>query len=208
MALTFVSLGSIIGSGWPLSPLTAAVSAGGSSIVSWLLAGVIIGLLALVHAELGAAYPLTGGTARWPGLAFGSLGGFTAGWAGWLGTVTLGPIEVEAALSYLNNKWPKLINDVGGALTPTGLAVATVLMLLFTVINVLGVRWLAGMNTITVLWKIAVPLTTVIALMWISFQGSNFTAGGGFAPTAPMECSRLCPWVLCSRCRALNKRRM
>jgi len=46
MALMFVSLGSIIGSGWLLGALTAATSAGGASIVSWLLAGVIIVLLA------------------------------------------------------------------------------------------------------------------------------------------------------------------
>ncbi|MEO7196324.1 MAG: APC family permease [Pseudonocardiaceae bacterium] len=181
MALTFVSLGSIIGSGWLLGALTAATSAGGASIVSWLLAGVIIILLALVHAELGATYPLAGGTARWPRLAFGSLGGFTAGWVAWLQSVAAVPIEVEAALSYLNHQWHGLINPVG-ALTPTGLGVATGLMLLFTVINILGVRWLADSNTITVFWKVAVPVLTVVALLWMSHRFSNFTAGGGFAP--------------------------
>lgn len=180
-ALTFVSLGSIIGSGWLLGALTAASSAGGASILSWLLAGVIIVLLALVHSELGATYPLAGGTAQWPRLAFGSLGGFTAGWAAWLQAVTTGPIEVEAALSYLDHKWHGLINNTG-ALTTTGLVTATVLMLLFAVINVLGVRWLADSNTIAVLWKIAVPLLTVGVLIAISFRASNFTAGGGFAP--------------------------
>jgi amino acid transporter len=181
IGLMFVSLGSIIGSGWLLGALTAASAAGGASIVSWLLAGVIIVLLALVHAELGAAYPLTGGTGRWPRLAFGSLGGFTAGWVAWLQAVTLAPIEVEAALSYLDHQWHGLINTVG-ALTHTGLGVATALMLLFTIINVLGVRWLAGSNTLTVLWKTAVPVLTLIVLIVVSFHASNFTAGGGFAP--------------------------
>ncbi|HEX4100074.1 MAG TPA: APC family permease, partial [Pseudonocardiaceae bacterium] len=181
MALMFVSLGSIIGSGWLLGALTAATSAGGASIVSWLLAGVIIVLLALVHSELGAAYPLAGGTGRWPRLAFGSLGGFTAGWVAWLQAVTIAPIEVEAALSYLDHKWHGLINDVG-ALTPKGLGAATALMLLFTVINVLGVRWLAESNRIAVLWKVAVPVLTVVVLIVVSFKASNFTAGGGFAP--------------------------
>jgi amino acid permease len=63
-SLMFISLGSIIGSGWLLGALTAAKAAGGASLISWLVAGVIIILLALVHAELGAAYPLAGGTAR------------------------------------------------------------------------------------------------------------------------------------------------
>lgn len=181
LALMFLSLGSIIGSGWLLGALTAATSAGGASIVSWVLAGVIIVLLALVHSELGAAYPLAGGTARWPRLAFGSLAGFTVGWVAWLQAVTIAPIEVEAALSYLDHKWHGLIDAVG-ALTSRGLAVATALMLLFTVINILGVRWLAGSNTITVLWKIAVPVLTVAVLLVVSFRLSNFTAGGGFAP--------------------------
>jgi amino acid transporter len=181
MALMFVSLGSIIGSGWLLGALTAATSAGGASIVSWVLAGVIIVLLALVHSELGAAYPLAGGTARWPRLAFGSLGGFTAGWLAWLQAVTIAPIEVEAALSYLDHKWHGLINNAG-ALTTMGLGVAAALMLLFTVINIRGVRWLAESNRIAVLWKIAVPVLTVGVLIAVSFRTSNFTAGGGFAP--------------------------
>ena len=181
LALMFLSLSSIIGSGWLLGALTAAKSAGGASIVSWVLAGVIIALLALVHSELGAAYPLVGGTARWPRLAFGSLGGFTAGWLAWLQATTIAPIEVEAALSYLDHKWHGLIDTVG-ALTSRGLAVATALMLLFTVINILGVRWLAGSNTVTVLWKLAVPVLTVGVLIVVSFRASNFTAGGGFAP--------------------------
>lgn len=181
MALMFVSLGSIIGSGWLLGALTAATSAGGASLVSWVLAGVIIVLLALVHSELGAAYPLAGGTARWPRLAFGSLGGFTAGWVAWLQAVTIAPIEVEAALSYLDHKWHGLINEAG-ALTTTGLGVAVALMLLFCIINVLGVRWLAESNRIAVLWKVAVPVVTVVVLIVVSFHVSNFTAGGGFAP--------------------------
>jgi amino acid transporter len=181
MALMFVSLGSIIGSGWLLGALTAATSAGGASIVSWLLAGVIIVLLALVHSELGAAYPLAGGTGRWPRLAFGSLGGFTAGWVAWLQAVTIAPIEVEAALSYLDHKWHGLINDMG-ALTPMGLGAAAALMLLFTIINILGVRWLAESNRIAVLWKVAVPILTIVVLIVVSFRASNFTAGGGFAP--------------------------
>jgi amino acid transporter len=181
MALTFVSLGSIIGSGWLLGALSAATAAGGASIVSWVLAGLIIVLLALVHAELAAAYPFAGGTARWPRLAFGSLGGFTAGWLAWLQAVTIAPIEVEAALGYLDHKWHGLINN-GGELTARGLAVAVALMAVFTTINLLGVRWLAESNKIAVLWKIAVPVLTIGVLIVVSFRVSNFTAGGGFAP--------------------------
>ncbi|MGH3782125.1 MAG: amino acid permease [Pseudonocardiaceae bacterium] len=43
-------------------------------------------------------------------------------------------------------------------------------------------RWLAESNRIAVLWKVAVPVLTVVVLIVVSFQASNFTAGGGFAP--------------------------
>ncbi len=181
VSLMFISLGSIIGSGWLLGALTAAKAAGGASIISWLLAGVIIILLALVHAELGSAYPLAGGTARFPRLAFGSIAGFTAGWVAWLQAVTIAPIEVEAALSYLDHIWPGLV-DENGALVGKGLVLAVVLMLVFTLINIAGVNWLAESNKATVIWKTAVPVLTVIVLIAVSFHGSNFSAGGGFAP--------------------------
>lgn len=51
VALTFVSLGSIIGSGWLLAVLPAATAAGGASVLSWALTGLVIVPLALVHSR-------------------------------------------------------------------------------------------------------------------------------------------------------------
>jgi amino acid transporter len=64
--LMFVSLGSMIGSGWLLGALNAARQAGPASILSWLIAAAMLGLLALSYAELGATYPVAGGSARFP----------------------------------------------------------------------------------------------------------------------------------------------
>jgi len=184
--LMFVSLGSIIGSGWLLGALGAAQAAGPASLLSWVLAGAMLAVLALVHAELGAAYPVAGGTARFPYFAFGTLAGFTAGWAAWLQAVTIAPIEVEASIQYLSNtNWAKahlVMLHSNGTLNLTGLAVASVLMLLFTVVNLLGAKLLSESNSVMVIWKTAIPVLTVIILLAVSFHGSNFTAGGGFAP--------------------------
>jgi len=184
--LTFISLGSIIGSGWLLGALTAATKAGPASLLSWVLAAVMLAVLALIHAELGGAYPASGGTARFPLFAFGTLAGFTAGWATWLQAVAIAPIEVEASLSYLNNiDWVKanlnMLND-NGTLTGSGIVWATLLMALFTVVNIVGVKLLSDSNAVTVIWKTAVPVLTVIVLLSLTFHASNFTAGGGFAP--------------------------
>jgi amino acid transporter len=184
--LMFISLGSIIGSGWLLGALNAAKVAGPASLISWVLAAAMLAVLALIHAELGAAYPVAGGTARFPLFAFGPLTGFIAGWSAWLQAVAIAPIEVEASLAYLDNiGWVKdnlhLLNE-DGTLTFSGFGWASLLMVVFTVINIVGVKLLSESNSITVLWKTAVPLLTVVVLIPLSFHGSNFGAGGGFAP--------------------------
>ncbi|MFL6054051.1 MAG: APC family permease [Actinoallomurus sp.] len=184
--LMFVSLGSIIGSGWLLGALTAATIAGPASLLSWILAAVMLAILALVHAELGAAYPVAGGTARFPSFAFGPLVGFVAGWMAWVQAVTIAPIEVEATLSYCDHiGWVKnhlTLLHTDGTLTGVGLLVATVFMLLFTIINIVGIKLLADSNGIAVIWKTAIPLLTVAVLLLLTFHASNFTAGGGFMP--------------------------
>jgi amino acid transporter len=184
--LMFISLGSIIGSGWLLGALNAAKVAGPASIISWVLAAAMLAVLALIHAELGAAYPVAGGTARFPLFAFGRIAGFIAGWSSWIQAVAIAPIEVEASLAYLDNiPWVKdnlALLDQDGQLTASGFGWATLLMVIFTVVNVVGVKLLSESNTITVLWKTAVPLLTVAVLVPLSFHGANFNAGGGFMP--------------------------
>lgn len=184
--LMFVSLGSIIGSGWLLGALNAAKVAGPASILSWVLAAVIIATLALVHAELGAAYPVAGGTARFPRIAFGALAGFAGGWMAWLQAVALAPVEVEASLEYLDNvSWIKEhlnLLHADHTLTASGFGWATLLMAVFTFINLVGVKLLAESNSAAVIWKTAVPVLTVIVLLSLRFHPGNFSAGGGFAP--------------------------
>src|SRR6476469_321976 len=101
--LMFVSLGSIIGSGWLLGALEAARVAGPASSLSWILAAAMLSLLALTYAELGAAYPVAGGAGRVPYYSHGPIAGFTAGWAAWLQAVFVAPIEVLACITYVNS---------------------------------------------------------------------------------------------------------
>jgi amino acid transporter len=185
--LMFVSLGSIIGSGWLLGALNAAEAAGPASLISWLLAAAMLIVLALIHADLGAAYPVAGGTARYPHFGFGALAGFTAGWAAYLQAVTIAPIEVEASISYLNStdwasKHLNMLHKDAGTLNGTGLIIASLAMLLFTIINLMGAKLLSDSNSVMVIWKTAVPILTVVVLLILRFHLGNFHAGGGFAP--------------------------
>jgi amino acid transporter len=183
--LTMISIGSIIGSGWLLGALHAATVAGAASLLSWVIAGIVLGILALVHAELGSTYPVSGGTARFPFMVFGAIGGFAGGWMAFIQAVTIAPIEVEASLGYLQSKFPgtmAVYNSTGTALNGKGILWGALFMLVFTVINIMGVRWLAETNSVAVYWKVAIPLITVFALIFTAFHTSNFTAGGGFMP--------------------------
>lgn len=188
--LMFVSLGSIIGSGWLLGALNATEVAGPASVISWVLAAVMLAVLALVYAELGAAYPVAGGTGRFPYFSHGPLAGFTAGWASWLQAVAIAPIEILAAITYVNsvhsvNKHFPMLYATGskaGLLNHRGLIVAAVGMVLFTAINLAGAKFLAESNAIVVIWKTAVPLLAIVVVSSLKFNTSNFTAGGGFMP--------------------------
>src|SRR5215216_2752589 len=177
VGLLFVSLGSIIGSGWLFGALTSAQIAGPAAIISWVLGAIVMLVLALAHAELGSMYPVAGGSTRYPHFSFGSLAGFVIGWAVWLGAVTVAPIEVLASLQYLTHYFPFLTSTTGGVtvLTGTGIIISVILMFAFTVINLIGIRLLAESNNIIMIWKVAV-------IMILSFNTSNFTAAGGFAP--------------------------
>src|SRR5947208_3918887 len=182
--LLFASLGSIIGSGWLFGALYAAQVAGPAALVSWGLGAGFVLILALVHAELSGAYPVAGGSARFPHYAYGSVIGFGIGWIAWLGAVTTAPIEVEAALQYGTHYISWLTKTSGGetVLTAQGYAIAAVLMLVFTVVNILGVAKLAKSNNAITVWKVAIPAIAIVALVVTVFHGANFHAAGGFNP--------------------------
>jgi amino acid transporter len=184
VGLVFASLGSIIGAGWLFGALYAASIAGPAALVSWVLGGLAMMLLALSHAELGAAYPVAAGTARFPHYAFGRLIGFTSGWVAFLGALTVGPIMVEATLLYAANyaSWLTTVSGGRPVLTGRGYVVAAALLLLFCAINVVGVRWLAKTNAVAVCFKLLVPAIAIVALLATSAHRDNFTAAGGFMP--------------------------
>ena len=56
---TWASVTSIIGSGWLFGSWKGAYSTGTSAILAWVIGGVCIIILALVHAELGGMYPVS-----------------------------------------------------------------------------------------------------------------------------------------------------
>jgi amino acid transporter len=186
IGLLWASGGSIIGSGWLFGAQGALAAAGPAAIISWVIGAVAIMMLALVHAELGAMYPVAGGTARFPHYAFGGAVGASFGWFSWLQAATVAPIEVMAVIQYgqhysFASGWMK-VSGGENVLTGTGIVAAVVLMAIFTAVNFLSVRKLAHTNSAATWWKVGVPLLTIVVLAIVSFHPGNLTAADGFAP--------------------------
>jgi amino acid transporter len=174
---TWASETSIIGSGWLFAPLTAALLIGGGAWLAWIIAAIVVIILALAHAELGAMYPVSGGTARFPHFAFGSVAGIGFGFFSYVQAVTIAPIECYAFVTYASYYWPGLFNAETEKITGAGLWVTVGLMAVFTAINFLAMRIFARVNNVVTWWKVAVPVLAIIVL-FTKFHAPNFTAGG------------------------------
>jgi amino acid transporter len=183
IGLLFASVGSVIGSGWLFGALTASQLAGPASIFSWIFGAVMILLVAVVWAEMGTMFPLSGGVVRFPHLAFGSFASFTTAWITWVACATVAPIEVEAALQY-GTKYAAFTvpHTVDGepvyTLTALGYVAAAIIMAIFVLINYFGVRWFARVNNALVWWKLAIISLVVVAFFVTAFHGGNFTSYG------------------------------
>jgi len=179
---TWASETSIIGSGWLFGSLFAAQAVGGAAILDWIIAGIVVMILALVHAELGAMYPVSGGTGRFPHFAFGGAAGYGFGFFAYLQAVTIAPIECFAFMEYAAHFWPALYNTKKMNVTGTGFIFTIILMALFVAVNFLAMRIFARVNNVLTWWKVAIPILAIIVLLF-KFHGGNFTAGGqGFMP--------------------------
>jgi amino acid transporter len=186
IGLLFTAVGSIIGSGWLFGALNAAEQAGPASILSWIIGGIMILFIGLAYAELGTMFPVSGGVVRFPHFAFGSFASYTTGWITWLSAASIAPIEVEAALQYGSNyvPWLQVLKDGVPVLTTPGYFVAAGMLFLFSLINVIGIRWFARLNNALVWWKLAVIVVVVAAFLLTDFKSAHFhSAGtGGFMP--------------------------
>jgi amino acid transporter len=178
---TWASETSIIGSGWLFGALFAAQAVGGAAVLAWVIAGVIVIILALCHAELGAMYPVSGGTARFPHFAFGSVAGISFGFFSYVQAVTIAPIECFAFMQYASHFWPSIYNPTTKNVTSTGFILTIILMAVFVAVNFLAMRIFARVNNVITWWKVAVPVLAIIVLLF-KFHPGNFTAGTGFMP--------------------------
>ncbi len=184
--LLFLSLGGIIGSGWLFASLAADATAGPASVLSWLIGGILVLLVAFNYAEISGMLPRTGALSRYPQLTHGGYFGFLLSWAYLLSAVSVPAIEAEASVTYLAGRFPSLgLTEASNSAIlafPNGILLGFGFLAVFGVLNYIGIKFLAEMNRWVVWWKLIIPTLTFI-LLFTAFKGQNFgNAVGGFAP--------------------------
>jgi amino acid transporter len=181
IGLLFASLGGMIGSGWLFGALNAAKIAGPASLISWVIGGLAVLLLAFVYAELTTMFPRPGAVIVFPMLSHGRLAAQVMSWINFLAYVSVAPVEAVAVISYANNFLPGLVVPASGVLTLPGLAAAIGLMILFILINLLAIKAVLRINSAITWWKLFIPALTVVSLAFTHFRVQNFYQFG-FAP--------------------------
>ncbi|WP_022728815.1 APC family permease [Fodinicurvata sediminis] len=183
VGLTCIGVGGVVGSGWLFAPINAAQHAGPAAMLSWIICGVAVMLLALTFAEVCTCLPVAGGLGRIPYYSHGQLAAAAMGWTAWLGYVLAAPIEVTVMLQYLQGPLPWLSGgSASHGLSYLGIAFAIVFLAIMTVINAFGAALFAKLNAGLTVFKVIVPIVVAVLIIADRFQGANFTTSPSFAP--------------------------
>ncbi|MFF4354000.1 amino acid permease [Streptomyces sp. NPDC001530] len=184
--LTVFGVGVIIGTGiFVLTGKVAKENAGPAVSLAFVAAGVACGLAALCYAEFASTVPVAGSAYTF---SYASLGELPAWIIGWdlvlefaLGTAVVAVGWSGYVRSLMDNAGWHLPDSLGGREGATGFGfdiLASVLVLLLTVILVIGVKLSARVTSVVVAIKVTVVLIVIIA-------GAFFINGDNYAPFIP-----------------------
>lgn len=178
-SIVMMALSALIGSGWLFGSWEASKLAGPAAILSWALGGLIIGAIAYNYVEIGTMFPESGGMSKYAQYSHGSLLGFIAGWANWVSLVTIIPIEAVATVQYMSTwpwEWANWTRQfvAHGQVTTSGLMVVFVIIIIFTLINYGSITLMTHFTSLISLFKIGLPILTIIILTCSSFHPGNY----------------------------------
>ena len=177
--LVLLGLGSLIGSGWLFGAWEASSMAGPAAIISWVIGFLVIGTIAYNYIEIGTMFPQSGGMSNYAQYTHGSLLGFIAAWANWVSLVTIIPIEAVSAVQYMSS-WPwdwakpmgSLMKD--GSISTYGLIAVYITIAIFSLLNYWSVKLLTSFTSLISVFKLGVPILTIIMLLVSGFDTGNY----------------------------------
>ncbi|KTD56039.1 amino acid transport protein [Legionella sainthelensi] len=184
LSLLWISITSMIGSGWLFGALYSAHFAGPAAIIAWPLAGFLLLFVALSYAELGTMFPQSDSLACLPLYTHGRLTGIIMSSMAWFSLAILPVIETQGVLQYASNYIPGLVihNGIYYKNTPLGYVSSLVVLMSFVFLNYFGMGFFARINAAFTVWKIVIPTLTIISLVTMSYHPNNFFQYGGFMP--------------------------
>jgi APA family basic amino acid/polyamine antiporter len=168
---TAIGLGAIIGGGIFVVTGIAAGLAGPALIVSMVISAAIASFTAFSFSKLSMSLPKEGGVYGFAYEYISPFAGFTAGWMWIFSNVFVGAAVSLGFASYFLALFPSLSIK----------AVAIAVCLLFTILNIIGIRQSAMLNSILVSTKVLI-LLFFMAFGLFYINGSNFVP---FAPNGP-----------------------
>lgn len=168
--LVGVVINSVIGAGIFVLPARAFGLIGSYSLIAFVICAFVVVLIVLCFAEVGSRFTDTGGPYLYARTAFGPAIGFQVGWMNWLARVSAYATNCNLLIVYLSFFWPG-----AGSGFPRA-AIITIITLLLTLINYLGVRDAAITSNFFTIAKL-LPLILFIAAGLFFLTPANFSLG-------------------------------
>src|SRR5262245_9088595 len=163
--------------------------AGPLALVAWLVNLAAYFCLATVFADLGGAYPVSGGPQVYAQRAFGDLVGFEAAYMYWLSAVIGNAAYPTAFVGYLAVLAP-------GADAPLpAFLLAQALLWSLTLLNIAGVRVGGRVQVLTAVLKV-VPLLVVAVVLMAGGSSANFVPFAPHGWVALFPAISLVSWLL------------
>ena len=182
VATTALVVGNMIGSGIYVVPAGLAETAGPLGLVAWAINTLGYLCLTSVFADLGGAYPVSGGLQVFARRAFGDFAALEVGYLYWMCAVVGNAAFLTAFITYLAVLWP----DAAGPWT--AFLVSQVLLWTLTLFNAIGVKAGGIVQTITVIFKVG-------PLLVLSFALLPYASLDNLQPFAPHGLASLLPAV-------------
>ncbi len=178
--ILMIALGSAIGTGFFFGAGESIKLAGPAILLAYALGGIMMYIIVRALGEMSVNEPSSGSFSYYAYKYIGNYAGFISGWNYWFNYIIVSMLELTATGIFMDYWFPQSAHWI----------ITLVVMLIFTMINLLNVRFFGEFE----FWFAGIKVTTVICLVifglyLISFghnanQGvanlSNLWAQGGF----------------------------
>ncbi|KAB8031075.1 APC family permease [Fluviispira multicolorata] len=169
--LLFFSLGSIIGSGWLYGAYYTSKLAGNAAIISWIIGGLMMAIVALSYAEI----ILNKQFNNLPDAANHSLsknGSILVSILTWIWTALIPPIEVQATIQYASNYFTWIRNPLTQefTLSKAGLFLSFFLLFIMFFINIFASNTVGRFNKLITIVKVIIPISVAFIFFYVIYK--------------------------------------